>query len=140
MRRSMSQVSSTGESLRLRKSFPICSMEAKARSLSVMDDSLHHLSTRGLRPPATGNHSLENFVTVPEISDRPDVGEDERDAKLIFRAHGAEVQPAVLEREPAATSVIADLNDLVLQGLVGEVVPDAPGKVEALAILTPIAD
>jgi hypothetical protein len=36
MRASITFVSSTGESFRLRKSFPISSIDAKATSLSVM--------------------------------------------------------------------------------------------------------
>jgi len=50
----MKLVSSTGDSLRLRKSFPICSMDAKASSVSVM---------------------LKRSFPDPEISERTDVGD-----------------------------------------------------------------
>src|SRR5207249_12115866 len=52
----------------------------------------------------------------------------------------SDLQPTVLEREAAATSVITGLDDLVLQGLLGEIVPDAAGKIEPLAVFAPIAD
>src|SRR5205807_6981253 len=57
---------------------------------------------------------LENLVSVPQVPKRPDVRDDEGHAKLIFRAHVAEIEPAVLERQPATTPVITGLHDLVL--------------------------
>lgn len=79
MRPSISFVSSTGESFRFRKSFPISSMEAKATSLSVMKVQ-----------------SLEDLFVVSQIPERSDVRDDERHTKLILRADLRDVDPPVL--------------------------------------------
>jgi len=88
----MNLVSSTGESLRLRKSFPICSMEAKASSVSLM---------------------LKRSFPCAGDSEGTDVGDHERDAELILRADLAKVDAAVFEGETAAAAVVTGLDDLV---------------------------
>src|SRR5690348_13958318 len=68
------------------------------------------------------SRGLENFVPMPQIAECPDVGNDERHAKLVFRADVGEVDAAIFQREAAAASVVSGLHDLVLQRLIGEVV------------------
>src|SRR5215472_10280631 len=122
MRPSINFVSSTGESLRIRKSFPISSMEAKATSLSVIN----------VQPS-------KDFLVVPQIPESPYIRDDERHAKLILCADLRDVDPPVFQREPAAASVIACLHDLALQRFVCKVVPDTSRKIEPLPVFAAVA-
>src|SRR4029077_1951318 len=61
-------------------------------------------------------------------------------AKLIFRAYLTQGDAPVFHGNAAAAAVVADLNQLILQGAVGEVVADAGGEVEAFASFAAVAD
>src|SRR5271163_499775 len=102
---------------------------ARDNTYQVPDD------TRKLR-----DGTLEDFFLVAEIAEGADVGDDEGDAELVFCADLAEGDAAVFDGEAAAVAVVADLDELVLQGLVGEIVADAGGEVEAGAGFAAIAD
>src|SRR6266849_891941 len=77
------------------------------------------------------------MAQIPEIAD---VRDDEREAKLILRAHLPEVDAAIFDGEAAAAAVVAELNDLVLQRLVFEVVADTGDEIQAFAGFAPVAD
>src|SRR2546425_286924 len=94
-------------------------IEANARSASFIGGS------RKCRPESRG--TLENPFLAAQIAERSDVREDQRHAELVFRAHLAERDAAVFERDAAAAAVVADLHKLVLQGVVGQIVADAAG-------------
>src|SRR5690349_6313773 len=134
MRSSISLTSSTGESLRLRKSFPTSSMDAKASSASFMRATLNHnrrypdwISWEDTRP------SLKNLLLAAQIPESADVRDDECDAELILRAHLPEIDAPILDGEPAAASVVTHLNDLVLQRLVFEIVAESGDEIKAPA-------
>ena len=76
---------------------------------------------------------LEDAFLAAEITEGADVGDDEGGGKTVFCADLAKVDAAVLEGETAAAAVVADLHELVLQGLVGEVVADTRGEIESPA-------
>src|SRR5580692_6320300 len=96
--------------------------------------SFHRTSARLVRRYVDGRvnlieqarrRELEDFFLAAEITEGADVGDDEGGGEAIFGADLAEVDAAVLESEAAAVSVVADLHELALQGLVGEVVADS---------------
>jgi hypothetical protein len=66
---------------------------------------------------------------MAQIPDSPDVGDDERDAKLILRPYLPEVDPAIFHCQPATTAVVTELNDLVLQCFVLEIVADTGDQI-----------
>ena len=76
---------------------------------------------------------LEDLFLAAEISEGADVGDDEGGGEAVFGADLAEVDAAVFEGEAAAVSVVADLDELALQDLVGEIVANASGEIESLA-------
>src|SRR5580658_3073755 len=80
-----------------------------------------------------GYERLEDFFLAAEITEGADVGDDEGGGETIFGADLAEVDAAILEGKAAAVSVIADLDELALEDLVGEIVADAGCEIEALA-------
>src|SRR5580692_11730228 len=114
-------------------------MEAKARSVSVVvgmgawggRGNLTQSSERAQRRKREKTKELEDFFLAAEISEGADVGDDEGRGEAIFGADLAEVDAAIFESEPAAASVVADLDELALQDLVGEIVADAGGEIEA---------
>src|SRR5260370_29403162 len=77
---------------------------------------------------------------MAQIPEAAEVRDEERDAKLILRAHLPEVDAAIFEGEAAAAAVVAELNDLVLQRLVFEVVADTGDEIKAFAGFAPVAD
>src|SRR5580704_11670801 len=139
MRESKSRVSSSGESLRLRKRRATSSMEAKARSVSVVGGTIGVTARKEFSTEVTGStgarrrEGLKDFVLAAEIAEGADVGNDEGGGETIFCADLAEVDAAVLEGKAAAISVVADLHELALQGVVGEIVVYAGGEVESFA-------
>ena len=76
---------------------------------------------------------LKDVFLAAEISERADVGDDEGGGEAVFGADLTEVDAAVFESEAAAVSVVADLHELALQDLVGEIVANAGGEIESLA-------
>ncbi len=66
---------------------------------------------------------------MAQIPDGPNVGDDERNAKLIFRTDLPEVDPAIFHCQPATTAVVTKLNDLVLQCFVLEIVADTGDEI-----------
>ena len=76
---------------------------------------------------------LEDVFLAAEISEGADVGDDEGGGEAVFGADLAEVDAAIFEGEAAAVAVVADLDELALQDLVGEIVADAGGEIEAFA-------
>jgi len=76
---------------------------------------------------------LEDVFLAAEISEGANVGDDEGGGEAIFGAYLAEVDAAVFESEAAAVSVVADLHELALQDLIGEIVANAGGEIESLA-------
>ena len=83
---------------------------------------------------------LEDFVLAAEITEGAYVGDDEGGGEAVFCADLAEVDAAVFEGEAAAIAVVADLDELALEGFVGEVVADAGGEVEAFASEVAVAE
>jgi hypothetical protein len=79
------------------------------------------------------------FLTA-EITEGADVGDDEGGGEAILGADLAEVDTAVFEGEAAAVAVVADLHELALQGLVGEVVADSGSEIEAFARQVAVAE
>src|SRR6267378_7857188 len=77
---------------------------------------------------------LEQLFLSPQISERPDVGNDQSDAELVLRAHLPEGQAAILDRDSAAGAVVADLHQLILQVLLLNVVAHAKRGVPAPAV------
>jgi hypothetical protein len=63
---------------------------------------------------------LEDFFLAAEISEGAEVGDDEGGGETVFGADLAEVDAAVFEGEAAAVAVVADPDELALEGLVGE--------------------
>src|SRR5207245_8582159 len=95
--------------------------------------SLVEVENAGLKAGAT----LENPFLAAQIAERSDVREDQGHAELVFRAHLAERDAAVFERDAAAAAVVADLHKLVLQGVLGQIVAVAAGGAEGLAVELP---
>src|SRR5580693_5645096 len=97
MRARMSLVSSTGESLRLRKRREISSMEEKARSDSVVGGTVD-LERKNLTQrvqKTRRREELEDFFLAAEITEGADVGDDEGGGETIFGADLAEVDAAI---------------------------------------------
>src|SRR6266568_6816923 len=140
MRASMSLVSSTGESLRLRKSFPISLMEAKARSASFIGATLNHTRRCRAEAPRYKCQPSINFFLVAKIPERADIGDDEGNAELIFRAHLAEGDAAVFDGQAATGAVVAELRQLILQSICGQVVTDARSRAESFMVEIAIAE
>src|SRR5580693_3062509 len=86
------------------------------------------------------SRELEDFFLAAEVTEGADVGDDEGGGEAVFCADLAEVDAAVFEGEAAAVAVVADLDELALEGLVGEVVADAGGEIEAFASEVAVAD
>src|SRR5260370_12197946 len=107
MRSSMSLVSSTGESFRLRKSFPISSMDAKARSVSFIGITLDHNRRRRPEGRRCSTQILKNLFLAAEVSEGAEIGDDQRRAELILGAHCAKRHPAVGQGNAAAAAVVA---------------------------------
>src|SRR6266850_731568 len=74
---------------------------------------------------------LEYFFLSAQVAKRADIGDRERHAELIFRAHLTERDATIFERQSTATSVIGDLRYLVLQCTVLNVVADAAGEIKS---------
>src|ERR1700722_17337003 len=146
MRESISRVSSTGESLRLRKRRATSSIEAKARSVSVVGGTIRVGARKESNTEdqesteARRRGGLKDFVLAAEIAEGSDVGNDEGGGETIFCADLAEVNAAVLKSEATAVSVVADLHELALQGVVGEIVAYAGGEVESFARQVAVAE
>src|SRR5208337_1405202 len=87
--------------------------------------------SRRRRVPYPGA-SVDTLLAA-EISEGAEVGEDQRDAKLIFVAHCAQVNAAIFDGQAATAAIVADLDELVLQSAAVNVVADASGNVEAFA-------
>jgi hypothetical protein len=83
---------------------------------------------------------LKNLFLAAEVAEGADVGDGEGDAELVFRAHLAEDDAAVFEREATAVSVVGDLHDLVLQGAVLKVVAYAASEIKTFAVKAAVAD
>src|SRR3984957_5961334 len=64
----------------------------------------------------------ENLLLPPQVAERPDVRDDQRDPKLIFSADVAQREPLVPHRQPAARTVVAHLRQLVLRQILPQVV------------------
>src|SRR5262245_19424612 len=77
---------------------------------------------------------------MPQISKRPDIGDDERHAKLIVRSYLPQCDPPILQRQTTAISVVTHLHQLILQGIVRDVVADARREIESLSRLCPVSD
>src|SRR5579872_143121 len=139
MRESMTRASSTGDSLRLRKRRAISWMEAKAKSVSVIGGTVASETGKEFNTERTESTEdtekrlLEDFFLTAQVTETADVGDDEGCGKAILGAYCAEDDPAILECQAAAVSVVADLHQLALQGLVGEVVANAGGEIESFA-------
>jgi len=73
-------------------------------------------------------------------SEGTDVGDDERDAELILRAHLPEIDAAIFHSQATATAVVTELNDLVLQSLVLEIVAHTGDEIKALARFASVTD
>src|SRR6266571_586143 len=140
MRASMSLVSSTGESLRLRKSFPISLMEAKARSASFIGATLNHTRRCHARASRYKCQPSKDFFLVAKIPEGADIGDDEGDSELILRAHLAEGDAAVFDGQAATGAAVAELRQLILQGVCGQVVTDACGRAESFTVEIAIAE
>src|SRR5437773_955336 len=140
MRASISLVSSTGESLRLRKSFPTSSMDAKARSVSFIGVILNH--SRPCRRLKRHRQAwrLEDSFLMAEVPERANVGDDEGETKLILRAHLSEVDAAIFDSEAAAAAVVTELHDLVLQCLVLKVIAKTGSQIKPLAGFASVAE
>src|SRR5882724_8353992 len=129
MRRRNAPVNSTAESFRLASRAVSSSMVAKAKNSSSiyysggLHASLEAFSVKvepapdsgGLVAAATTHTRLENLFLPPQISKRSDVGNGQRDAKLILGAYWAKRQAAIFQSDPAAGTVIAYLHELILQ-------------------------
>jgi len=50
---------------------------------------------------------------MPQIPERSDVRDNERDAELILRAYLAEVDAPIFDGDAAASPVVTELHDLV---------------------------
>src|SRR6266446_1534874 len=140
MRASMRLVRSTGESLRLRKSFPISLMEAKARSVSFIGATLNHTRRCHAEAARYKCQPSKNFFLVAKIPEGADIGDDEGDSELIFRAHLAEGDAAVFHGQAATSAVVAGLRQLILQSICGQVVTDARGRAESFTVEIAIAE
>ena len=83
---------------------------------------------------------LENLFLPAQIPERSDVSNDQRHAKLIFRADRAERQAPVFQRDPAAGSVVADLHELILQDLLLDVIAESDRGIPPAAVHVAISD
>ena len=77
---------------------------------------------------------------MAQIPESPDVRDDERDAELILRAHLPQVDAAIFHCQAAATAVVTELHDLVLQSFVLKVVADTGDEIKALARFACVAN
>jgi|SRR5580704_732305 hypothetical protein len=83
---------------------------------------------------------LKDFFLPAEVSEVADVGDDEGDFELVVGANLAKFEAAILEGEAAAAAVVADLDELILQGVVGDVVAHTRSDVEPLFCIAAVAD
>src|SRR5579859_6006238 len=88
----------------------------------------------------TSRKALEDAFLAAEITEGADVGNDEGGGKAVLRADLAEVDAAIFEGEAAAAPVVADLHELVLQGLVGEVVANPGSEIKTSARQVSVAE
>src|SRR6202790_945682 len=141
MRASISLVTSIGDTFRLRYRRATSSMEAKARSLSVIGRKRKEFNTEATEEAqrTEKTEESEDFFLVAEISEGADISDDEGDAELIIGAHLAKLDTSIFESEAATFAVVADLHELILQRAIGDVVADAGGKVEAAPRFTAVA-
>src|SRR5712692_5736714 len=126
MRSSSARASSTGDTLFFATRGASRSMGRKTNSSSFM----RGCAARG---------ALENLFLAPQVSERADIGDDERDPELVLGAHRAERQPPVLESDAAARAVVAHLDELVLQELLADVVAEAQRRVPPAAVQLAVA-
>src|SRR5262249_25005348 len=77
---------------------------------------------------------------VTQVSERSNVRDDERHAKLIVGSYLPQRDAPVLQRQSAAVSVVTHLHQLVLQRVVRDVVADSRREVEALPRLRSVPD
>src|SRR5690242_2694854 len=85
---------------------------------------------RKIGKEARRDRASEDMFLAAEIPEGADVGDDEGGGEAVFGADRAEVDAAVFESEAAAATVVADLDELALEGLVGEIVADSGGEIE----------
>src|SRR6266581_1279187 len=83
---------------------------------------------------------LKDPFLAAQVAEGSDIGDGERNTKLVFGAYLAQCDAAVFEGEAAAVSVVGNLRELALQRAVLNVVAHATGKIEAFAIEASIAD
>src|SRR5579872_3630662 len=83
---------------------------------------------------------LENLLLSSQIAERADVSNDQRHAKLIFRADLTQRQAPVFQGDSAARSVVADLHELILNILLFDIVTDTEEGVPAAAVQVPISN
>jgi len=88
----------------------------------------------------TRRQALEDAFLAAEITEGADVGNDEGGGKAVLCADLAEVDAAIFEGEAAAAAIVADLHELVLQGLVGEVVANPRSEIETPARQVSVAE
>src|SRR5580704_4325060 len=69
--------------------------------------------------------SSKQFLLPSQIPKGTDVGDIQRETKLVFRADLAERKAPILERNSATGSVIAHLDELILQNTLPHIVSDA---------------
>src|SRR6266446_9445492 len=141
MRPSMSLVSSTGESLRLRKSLPTSSMDGKARSVSFMGVTLNH--SRRYPDSISWQHTsspLKKLFLMAQVSESADVRDNECETELVLCTYLSEVDAPILDGESAAAPVVTHLDDLVLQRLVFEIVAETGNRIKTSARFAAVAD
>src|ERR1700746_3913549 len=76
-------------------------------------------------------HRLVQAFLLADVSKRPDVGQGETEAELVFVADGSQGEAAVLDAESAAIPVVGGLHGAVLQEPEIGVEADRGGAAEA---------
>ena len=82
----------------------------------------------------------KDLVQAAQISKSADVGDDERDAKLIFCAHHSQIDAAVFHRKSATSAIVIQHHELILQRGIQDVVTKSGSDIEALAREAAVAD
>src|SRR5512146_1014358 len=94
--------------------------------------------TRPIRQSAFGTRQSEQPFLPSQGSKRSHVGQAERAAELVFIAHRAQRETAILEAQPAAIPVVAGLEGRILQEIQvhveTEVGSSAPAALVGIAI------
>lgn len=77
---------------------------------------------------------LEQSLLPAQVSESPEIRDEQRRAKLIVVAKRSESEAAVFKADPTTTAIVARLHDLVLQGTLDRIISERGRRVPPFAI------